>query len=539
MKKRSFHAILALALTAALLAGCGQNANSNANANPGASAPTDGVSQPDTAAPASDGVITVAFSSLGATLDPVDNTDGISSTFIYGTYDRLIKFAVKDGNMADDKTYEPSIAKSWDLSEDGLTWTFYIDENARFANGDPVTAEDVEFSFNRCASRENGEFVYGLTRISETTVIDSHTIEFKLSQLCPTFLQLIEMYPFAICSKAQVEAQPDNWLASNTAGSGPYTITKYETSTEVVLEAREDYWGERASNNKIIVQLVKEPSSRKMLIEKGDIDFATDLTPKDLDSLDALPDVDVLSEPSNTILFFQMNVGMAPFDNVKVRQAISYALPYETLVSSVMNNRANLMKSSVPSIMEGHVANENTFYQQDLEKAKALLAEAGYEDGLEFEFTLGSGFQDWEDDAVLIQAELAKIGVTMNITKMDRSQFLDLMRERDKLQACITRFISYVNDPGYTTGMLFVSGADFNYNNYSNPAFDELHQLAEATLDPQERLDTLARMQEMIKEDAPIAGLYEYNNSVAVRSNVSGFVFFPDRTTRFDTMAKA
>jgi peptide/nickel transport system substrate-binding protein len=484
-----------------------------------------------------DGVITVAFPSLGATLDPVDNTDGITSTFIYATYDRLVRFAV-NGDMADDKSYEPVLAESWEQSEDGLTWTFHLDKRARFANGDPVTAEDVAFSFKRCAERKNGEFVFRLTRIQETTIIDDHTIQFKLSQLCPTFMQLIEMYPFAICNKSEVEGKPDNWLADNTAGAGPYRIIKHDTAVEVILEARDDYWGSKPSNKKIIVQLVKEPSVRKMLIEKGDVDFVTDLTPVDLDGLENAKNVKILSSPSNTILFFGMNCKLAPFDNPLVRQAICYALPYDTLVSSVMNGRAKRMMSAIPSIMAGHIESEKTHYEYDLEKAKKLLAEAGFPDGFTFTFVLGSGFQDWEDDSVLIQAELAKIGVKMNINKMDRSQFLEVLRNRDKAQAYISRFISYVNDPGFATGMIMVSNGDMNYFNYGNKKFDEIHTQAEKTIDNAERMKLFGELQEIIAQDAPFGYLYEYNNTVAVRDNIDGFIFFPDRTTRFDTLVE-
>lgn len=533
--KRIFAFVVSLVLVAALLSACAKSANPAPGSTPAASGSA-GASTPTTEA--SDGIITIALSSLGATIDPVDNTDGSTSIFIYAAYDRLIRFAV-DGDKADDQNYEPSIAKEWKLSDDGLTWTFYLDEKAMFANGDPVEAEDVAFSFQRCAERPNGEFVYNLTRIKETKVVDAHTIEFQLSQPCPTFMQLIEMYPFAIVNKAQVEGQPDEWLATNTAGSGPYSLTSYDTSSEVVMDARDDYWGERAPNNKIIVQLVKEASNRRMLLEKGDIDFAGDLTSQDLDALEANPDVKVESKPSNTMLYFMMNMNMAPFDNVLVRQAMCYAMPYNTLVESVMGGRATQMTSNIPSIMEGQVGNENTGYTQDLEKAKALLKEAGLENGFEFEFILGSGFQDWEDSAVLIQAELAKIGVTMNITKMERAQFLDLMRERDKIQACITRFISFVNDPGYNTGMLLVTDADFNYNGFSNAEFDKLQALTDSTQNHQERMDAFLRMQEIAKDEAGSAYLYEYNNTVVMGSNISGYVFYPDRTIRFYHLTKA
>ena len=540
MAKKLLAALLCAVMTISVFSGCASNANANASSSAASSA-AEGSESGTGEAAASDGTITVASSTLGSTLDPVDCTDGASSMFIYAAYDRLVKYATKevDGvTDADVENFDPSIAKDWTVSEDQKTWTFYLDENAKFANGDPVTSEDVKFSFERCGSRPQGEFVFSLTNIESIDTPDDYTVVFNLHTHCPIFLQLIEVYSFAICNKEEVEAQPEGWLNDHTAGSGPYVIEKYDVATEVSMTARDDYWNGRAANDRMVVKLVKEISNRQVLLEKGDVDIAFDLPEKELDALDAEEGIRIQTDPSNKILYLAMNCQMEPFDDPLVRQAICYAIPYDSLIEDVMFNRATRLKSCIPSIMPGHIENENTYYEQDLDKAKELLAQAGYPDGFTFDFTLGTGFQDWEDAAVLIQAELAKIGVTMNIEKMERAQFLEVAGQ-GKLAAFINRFMSFVNDPGYLTGLLLHTDGDFNYNLFDNAQVNELYQNTVDTIDTEERLEIFSDVQEVVKEEAPWAYLYEYNFSLGLRDNIQDYVYHPDMTLRFDTLKKA
>ena len=546
--KKCLALCLAAVTAASLLGGCaGQNANatsaavSTAAAEEGQSgaAGSSGAQDAVTEAAGMDGDIIIAVSSLGNTMDPVDTTDATSSALVYAAYDRLIKYGVKekDGKLyADISDYQPSIAKSWDVSDDQLTWTFHIDENAKFSNGDPVTAEDVAYSFDRCKTRPNGEFVYGLTNIKETNVIDDHTVEFTLSQHCSIFLRLIEMYTFGITDKSQVEENGDDWLTNNTAGSGPYELTKYDNASEVVVTRRDDYWGEAPKNHSVTFKKVAEVSNRQLMLEKGDVDMALDISEKDLEGLAQKDGVKVQTDSSVKIVYLALNSKIAPFDNKLVRQAMGYALPYDSMVNDIMYGRATKMTSSfVPTIMDSH--KEGTAYTQDLDKAKSLLAEAGYPDGFSFDLTLGSGFQDWEDDAVLIQAELSKVGITMNINKVERPQFLEMAAGKN-VQAFITRFISFVNDPGYLSGCILNSKGDFNYYNFDNAEFDALYEQAQSTLDEKERMECFEKMQDIVHDEAPILGFYEYGYTMSYRDGISGYTFYPDLTVRFENLQK-
>jgi len=276
-------------------------------------------------------------------------------------------------------------------------------------------------------------------------------------------------------------------------------------------------------------------SLRVQQLSRGEVGLALEIPPKDVASLEETDGVTIDSRASNKILFFAMNNKVKPFDNPKVRQAFSYAMPYDALLNDVMRGQASPLRSAVPSSMPGF-SDAGFHYSHDLDKAKALLAEAGYPDGFEFDFTLGGGFQDWADNAVLIQAELAKIGVTMNINSMARPQFLEALATKE-VQAYISRWTSFVNDPQYHLGLLMITGTSSNYMNYSNAEVDALQKASAQETDPAVRLANYAKMQDLITADAPWAYLYEYNIVVGLRDTTTGYTSYPDGIVRFHQLS--
>jgi peptide/nickel transport system substrate-binding protein len=200
-----------------------------------------------------------------------------------------------------------------------------------------------------------------------------------------------------------------------------------------------------------------------------------------------------------------------------------------------MKGQASPMRSSVASSTPGYTDAGNSA-KYDLAKAKALLAQAGLPNGFSFDFTLGSGFDDWSDDAVLIQAELAKIGVTMNIKKMARPQFLEALATKN-VQSYISRWTSFVNDPGYHLGLLMTSAGTSNYMNFHNAEVDSLWKQAATEPDQAKRNELYGKAQEIINTQTPWAYLYEYNIVVAERAGVQGYTSYPDGIVRFFQMS--
>ena len=523
------------------MAGCAANANANSSSAASDAAESSAVS---TAAVSND--IVVASASLGSTLNPWDQTDGTTSAFQYALYDRLVQYATKtdeNGNeVADTEKLVGSIAESWETSEDGLTWTFHIDPNATFANGDKVTAEDVIWSFENARDNANSSFFFTLTQISDMQAPDDSTVVFTLSQRCNMFLRLLEIYTFCIVDKSEAEAgiaTDPNFLTTHACGSGPYELTSYDTTNAVVLTSRGDnYWGaNKAKNNSVTYKLVQEASDRQLLLQKGDVDIALDLEDKNISKVSEMEGVSVLQFASNKHLFFCLNNNVAPFDDVRVRQAIAYAIPYDSLVNDVMYGNAAVTTSMLPDNVNGHISDDKTHYTTDLEKAKELLADAGYPDGFSCTMTLGNGFTDWEESAVTIQAALKQIGIDMEINEIDRSAFLT-DAATGNLQCFFNRFNPFVGDPGYLVNCMYTSSSSYNYFNYNNAEFDALYTKAEAEDTEEARLEDYKQLQYIFAEDCPVVELYQYGFAYCARDNVNGFVFYPDLTLRFASISK-
>lgn len=534
--------LLALLLCAAMvlsLAACGgNNANANANAN------ANNNSEDNTAAVTND--IVVAASSLGSTLNPWDQVDGTTSAFQYATYEFLVKYETttdSNGNkIADTSKLVGSLAKSWESNEDETEWTFHLDPDAKFANGDKVTAEDVVWSFTMCSENANSSFFFSLTNIETMEAVDEETVVFTLSQKSNMFLRLLEIYSFSIVNKDEAEAgiasDPD-YLTTHTCGSGPYTIETYDTTSEVVLKARDDYWGEnKAKNDSVTWKLVQEASDRQLLLENGDVDVALDLEDKNIAGVAAEDGITVEQFASNKHLFLCLNNNIAPFDDPKVRLAIAYAIPYDDLVNEVMSGNAVRTTSMMPDNVTGHIDEEGkTYVSQDLEKAKELLAEAGYPDGFSCTMTLGNGFTDWEESAVTIQYALKQIGIDMKIDEIDRAAFLT-EAANGQIPIFLNRFNPFIGDPGYLVNCLYTTSSSYNYYNYSNAEFDALYEQAEAASTTEERLACYEEMQYIFGEENPVIQLYQYGWAYCGRDNVSGFVFYPDLTLRFANLSK-
>ncbi|RCV54596.1 ABC transporter substrate-binding protein [Marinitenerispora sediminis] len=512
----------AAALSVAVLAGgCAANANQD-SAGSGASS------------------LVIGYSEGGSVLDPAEANDLTSDTFVYAAYDQLVqpKVEERDGTaVADSGQFDPMLAESWETSDDERTWTFHLRDDVTFQSGNPLTADDVVYSFEHVRDSSSASFMYELANIEDVEATDEHTVTLTLSQPTSLLLPLVSQYSWSIIDSETAEANGGaEWLARNTAGSGPYTIEEWDPATQAVLQANTDYWQGAPQLEQVTMKFISEASNRVQLLDQGSIDAAIEIPAKDIETLQRNEDLAVSSEPSNRILYFALNTEVEPFDDPEVREALSYAIPYDQLVDDVMYGQAEPLRSALPSTMPGHTDSGNP-YSYDPDKARELLREAGYEDGFEFTFTLGSGFQDWNDDAVLIKAALEDVGVTMNIENMARQQFLETIKE-GSAEAFISKWTSFVNDPGYHLGFLLATDASSNYGHYSNPEVDELLDQARDEQDADKRDALYAEAQDLITADAPWLYLYQYKQVVVTSTAVRGYTFYPDEIIRFYPMSK-
>ncbi len=509
------------------------------------SAPAAPTAPAPTTAPAQAKPIVLAFSDGGTTLDPYQANDLTSDTLTLAIYDNLVQLGKKtvDGKQyADDTKIEPMLAESWTAAADGKSYTFKLRKGVKFQNGDPLTAAAVKFSYDWLLNKGNsGKFLFetaGIDPAKAVEVIDDSTVKINLVKPTPVFLQVISLYNFAIVNPKVMTGKPDDYLAKNAegTGTGAYKLVSWNPSTEANFVANKDYWGGAPKAEQVIVKFIKEDASRLMLLQSGDVDLAIEIPPKDVDTLKQNANLTIRSDPSGRILYFLLNTKVKPLDNAKVRQALSYAVPYDDLISKVMNGQAKQLKSPCPSFMPMYDGSSWN-YKLDLDKAKQLLTEAGYPNGFSFDFVLGSGFSDWEQDAVLIQASFDKIGVKMNIQKMARSEFLQVIKKLDT-PSFMSKWTSFVNDPGYHLGFLLYSKGSSNYGNYANPDVDKALEAAKDETDTAKRTALYSQAQKQIIGDAPWILLYEYNRVIVHNKALQGYAFYVDELIRIRDLAK-
>lgn len=523
MKKRLLSMMLLLVMTFSLCA-CG-NGKGTGNAQRGGDSST------------SDNggkTLTVAVSSAPITANPLNINDPPSHITGYCLYDSIMRPSIveEDGEMyADASKPDYCIADSYEVSDDQLTYTFHIREGITFANGDPITTDAIE----EVSKNLEGTFLYSeAAKIDSYKTIDDSHFSFTLKEPNKDFLSC--MCTFKIYNPAQIpEGEDTSWLDTNSAGSGAYVLDSWDPSSEIVLKANENYYAGKPYYAEIIIKYIPETSNHTLLLQTGDIDLSMSVPTKDIDTLKDDPNVKVSEMASNRIAYFTMNSSMAPFDNEKVRQAICYAIPYDSLINDVMEGHATSMISCSPIALDDTI--EAQQYSYNLDKAKELLKEAGYPDGFEFDFTLCSGYTDYEGAATLIQSELAKIGVKMNINTVEYSAFMEEL-DANKCAAFINSWTPFVPSNIYHINSLFTSKATFNkYTKLNDSKIDEL--MSDINIvDDATASDKIAEAQKLINNDACWGYLYQYNNLIVTNSKIQGPVLASDNVPRLALLSE-
>ncbi|REK64423.1 MULTISPECIES: ABC transporter substrate-binding protein [Cohnella] len=540
MKRQKLLVFISTLLVVLLLAGCTKSANPREGAGASPSASDSGAQSSQPAESAGAKTITIAYSQgAGQTMDPHEAGDLTSASYAFALYDQLVTSGTeeKDGKtIGRTDKIEPSLAEKWTVSDDLKTYTFTLRDGVKFQSGNPVNADAVLYSFERVQTKGEGGSLYKLANIQSVNKIDDRTVEFKLNAPNHLFLKYLATFTFSIVDPSVAKGQPDDYLTRHSAGSGPFSLEKWDPASEAVFVANKNYWKGAPKVDKVIVKYVKEASNRELMLEKGDVDVALDIPPKDVESLKQKDNVVIQSDSTNRIVYLGMNAKFKPFDQLKVRQAINYAIDQQKLIQSVMYGQASPMTSSISSKSPAHTSEGNP-YKFDLEKAKSLLKEAGYENGFTFDLVVNSSTQDYEDIAVLLKADLEKIGVTLNIKKVAPAQYRELVNNK-QAAAFLGKYTSLVNDPSYHYGFLLDSKGASNYTGYSNKQVDEL--LAKANVEPDEakRTELYKEVQKIVTADAPWAYLYESNLIAGFSKDVKGYIFYPDEIIRFVSLYK-
>jgi peptide/nickel transport system substrate-binding protein len=512
-------AVAASACTVLLLAGCAKSANS------GSATVSSGTGVK---------AATVALASGGKTLDPVEAQDTTSDSLVLAAYDQLVAYKIS-GGKANSTEFAPSLATSWKTSSDGLTWTFKLRKDVKFAgSNDELTANDFVYTINRLKNSTSGSTLYKLSKISTAEAKDDNTLVLTLSEPNPILLQYLVQYSFsAEDSKFLADKDASKYLVTHTAGTGAYTIKSWDPATQADLVRNSGYWGTKPQLSPLTIKFIPEMSTQIQQLEKGDLKMITGIPLQNVADLQKDKNVRVVTNVSGRAFNLGMNTKVAPFDNVKVRQAINYAIPYDDIIKTALYGEGIRARSAIPSNMPGHDDSTDP-YSHNLDKARSLLTEAGLGNGFSFTVQVRNDQTQAIDALTLIQAELKKINVTMTIQQSPSQQYLQML-DSGNAQAFVQGWLSFVNQPVYHLGFLLQSEGSANYANYSNPEVDALIAKA-ASADPGASKQIWKQVQQKISADAPWAYLFQANATYGLAKGLDGFVMYPDEMVRFGAL---
>ncbi len=488
--------------------------------------------------------LTVAFTADARTFDPGSATRDYTGYAAAGAmYDALVQYEripQPDGTVKVDTTkIVPMLAEKWEFNEDMSEWTFHLRKDARFHNGDPVNAQAVKYTFSRYQKmKQAANTVLWLAKVTDEgmTVVDDYTIQFKLTGPNPLFLDYLQMLNLMIQNPKPIEANGgvvegkiNEWVAKNDCGSGPYELVSYNPGVEIVFKRFEDYWGPKPKPEKLVFKIIPEESTRAMLLEREKIDIMWWIPSKDYESLSKKKNLKVIGRPTIKINYIDMNRNNPPFDNQTVRKALAYSFPYDAVIDEVLYGRAIQMTSPASEGSPGHTS-EFFKYTHDLEKAEALLAEAGYgaDNPLSFTFQLGEGrIANNKEVAVTWQAALKKIGVNMEINVLPQAVHLDKLKAKE-VDIFMVAWTSFVTDPWYQFGFLLGSDSFCNYAEIKDEQLDEWIRQAAVTIEKEDRYDLAWKVQKYVSENDLWIYMFQPIADTAMNKKVMGFCLNPD-----------
>lgn len=510
---------------------------------------TDGEKKDDTPAPEDQGTdaasdtLIIGLEAEPTSFDAHQLSDYNSSRAAMELYDQLVRF--KDGSTE----LEPSLAEKWDVSEDGLEYTFTLREDVKFHDGTPFNAEAVKFSIDRQIDpnhpfHDTGQFAYAdftFGMVEKVEVVEEFQVKITLNEAFAPFLSNMAMHSASIVSPTAVEKYGADFT-KNPVGTGPFKFVSWDPGIEAVLEKNEDYFKGAPKLSKIIIKPIAEAQTRLAELEAGNIHLIVNVPPDDLVRLEGNDQVQIIEDAGMHVWWTAFNTQKEPFDNVKVRQAMNYAVDKEAIIDGLLQGTGELANSPIPPNVWGHNPNVKN-YPYDVEKAKELLAEAGYPDGFEVDYWVpesGSGMQQPQVMAAAIQADLQKIGVKLNIQTFEWGTYLDKVFVPLEESDMDMHQMSWIGDNGDPDNFLYIllSGEQwptkgFNDSYYNNEEVNELLNKARVTSDKAERTAMYEKVQEIFMEEAPWIVLDYEKQIVLAAPNLKNFTLHPTGVFRF------
>lgn len=443
-------------------------------------------------------------------LDPHKAVAAGTEEILFNLYDGLVN-PDSEGNLVD------ALAQSHEISQDGKSYTFTLRENVKFHDGSTLTADDVKYSLDRCADTSSGDpLVAAFSAIEEVRIVDDKTVEVSLKEPDMEFLPYL-----TVAIIPQANQTPE----SVPIGTGPYKFVSRAPQENFIMERFDDYWGEPAGIEKVTLKVIANTDAIVTNLNGGAIDMFVRITQTQSEQLS--DNFNVLEGTMNLVQAMYLNNAAKPFDDIRVRKALCYAIDPQGIMDLNANGKGTQVGSSMfPAFGKYYMEELNDLYETDIAKAKELLAQAGYPDGFTFTLKVPSNYQQHVDCAQIMAEQLKAIGVTADIQLIEWESWISDVYTDRNYEATVVG----LDASSLTAASLlrrFTSTASNNFVNYSSQVYDEAFAKALSSVDDGEKTQYYKECERILAEDAVNVYIQDLPCFVALDKKYTGYTFYP------------
>ena len=507
-KKQLLSGVMALLLSASLCACGGSKTAEGTSEAAGESSEAETSNTLSEGTPVPGGSVVYGMTQDLASLDPHVDTDAGTRDVVFNLYEGLVK-PTSDGGFI------PAVASDCIISDDAKTYTFTLRDGVTFHDGTPVTIEDVKYSIDRYAEIQ-GESSAFSSLVDSVEVQDDKTLVVNLKE---SYSEFLPMMTIAIIPQSNEDP------AGNPIGTGPFKYVSYTPGQNLELEKYDGYWQEGVpSLDSVEFKFIADVDTAFVELQAGTIDILKYLTSAQAETLG--DDYNIVQGSMNLVHAMYLNSAYEPLSKTEVRQALCYAVDRDAINNFIFGGKSHIIGSHmIPAMSKYYEPEAETVYSYDPEKAKELLADAGYADGFDLEITVPSSYSQHVDSAQIIADELSQVGVNVTLNQVEWSTWLQDVYKGGNFQATVIGFDGTLAPSDWLKK--YVTDDAKNFMHYSNTEYDDVFNTAYTTVDDDVKVENYKKAQMILAEDAAAVYIEDPANLVAVSKKFGGYTFYP------------
>lgn len=507
-KKQLLSGVMALLLSASLCACGGSKTAEGTSEAAGESSEAETSNTLSEGTPVPGGSVVYGMTQDLASLDPHVDTDAGTRDVVFNLYEGLVK-PTSDGGFI------PAVASDYIISDDAKTYTFTLRDGITFHDGTPVTIEDVKYSIDRYAEIQ-GESSAFSSLVDSVEVQDDKTLVVNLKE---SYSEFLPMMTIAIIPQSNEDP------AGNPISTGPFKYVSYTPGQNLELEKYDGYWQEGVpSLDSVEFKFIADVDTAFVELQAGTIDILKYLTAAQAETLG--DDYNIVQGSMNLVHAMYLNSAYEPLSKTEVRQALCYAVDRDAINNFIFGGKSHLIGSHmIPAMSKYYEPEAETVYSYDPEKAKELLADAGYADGFDLEITVPSSYSQHVDSAQIIADELSQVGINVTLNQVEWSTWLQDVYKGGNFQATVIGFDGTLAPSDWLKK--YVTDDAKNFMHYSNTEYDDVFNTAYTTVDDDVKVENYKKAQMILAEDAAAVYIEDPANLVAVSKKFGGYTFYP------------